>query len=77
MNTHTIPDKVMQTVDRVIKDDAKAKVLEALKSGKTLYVGRITLKGVKAAKPEKASPPTAVSTGTPDKDKDKDKDKNK
>ena len=66
MATHTIPDKVKAKVDRMYEGADKERVIKALESGKTVYSGKVKLRGVKVEKDEgQAAPaPPASSSET-------------
>lgn len=66
MRTHTIPDNVRSKVDRMYKGEDKERVIKALESGKTVYSGKVKLRGVRVDKDEgsKTPAPPASSTNT-------------
>ena len=61
MATHRIPDKVKAQIDRMYDGANKKRVIEALESGKTVYKGKVKLRGVQVDKDEgstaRAPPP--------------------
>jgi len=64
MKTHTIPTKVKAQVDRMYDGADKERVIKALEMGKTVYSGRVKLRGVKVDKADTtapATPPAATS----------------
>ena len=68
MKTHTIPDKVKAQVDRMYDGANKKRVIEALESGKTVYKGKVKLRGVQVDKDEGSTapaPPTPAKTPDP------------
>lgn len=69
MATHTITDKVKAQVDRMYNGADKERVIKALESGKTVYSGRVKLRGVKVEKKAgktASTPPPAAETSAKD-----------
>ena len=58
MNTHTIPDKLREKVNRMYSGQDREGVIKALESGKTVYIGGVKLRGVKVDKAAQAAPAT-------------------
>ncbi len=67
MATHMITDKVKAQIDRMYNGADKERVIKALESGKTVYSGRVKLRGVrvekKAGKTASTTPPAAETLG--------------
>ena len=75
MNTHTIPDKLRIKIDQMYSGPDKERVIKALESGKTVYIGGVKLQGAKADTAAMTGP-TALSVDTKtDSKSSKDKDK--
>lgn len=77
---HTIPKKVKAKVDQMYEGADRKRVIEALESGKTVYSGKVKLRGVKVEKeagsqdestPVTPTTPAAASSGKPGKDANK------
>ena len=78
MKTHTITDKVKAQVDRMYEGDDKKRVIEALESGKTVYKGKVKLRGVQVEKDEGSmtpAPPASASENSEPKKPGKDANK--
>jgi len=76
MGTHTIPEKVRAKVNRMFEGPDKERTIKNLEVGKTIHIGGVKLRGVKAEKAdgggEKSAPTAAAasladSSGKPDK----------
>jgi len=65
MGTHTIPEKVKAKINRMYSGTDKKRVIEALESGKTVYSGKVKLRGVKVDKDEgSTTAPAPPATGS-------------
>lgn len=62
--THTIPEKVKAKIDRMYEGDDKKRVITDLESGKTVYNGKVKLRGVKVEKDEGSTAPAPPASET-------------
>ena len=65
MKTHVIPAKVKAQVDRMYNGADKERVIKALEEGKTVYSGKVKLRGVQVDKDEgstTSAPPAPAKT---------------
>ena len=62
MKTHTISEKVRTKIDHMYGPD-KERVIKVLEMGKTVYKGKVKLRGVKVDKDEGSTAPAPPAPG--------------